>query len=234
MSDWPFDNLIPLRYGLILADPPWRFRTWGEHNQSKSASNHYSLMTMDALKALPVNKLAADNAALVMWAVQPMLPEAIALMNAWGFKYKTAGAWAKQSKSGNKWAFGTGYMLRCAAEFFLIGTIGKPEIGARNIRNLIVAPVQEHSKKPAELHDSLERLFPCVSRCELFARQSRPGWTTWGNEATKFDACPSADTSLSTNNLPFGQADSPIGPSDGLTVNGQCLASSSVESGDLS
>lgn len=192
-EQWPFEPLTPLKYGLILADPPWRFRTWGEHNQTKSASKHYDLMTLDAMKALPVNQLAAGDCALVMWAVQPMIPQALELMAAWGFKYKTMGAWAKQSSTGEKWAFGTGYMLRCAAEFFIIGTIGKPKIGVRNIRNLIIAPTREHSRKPDEMHTNLERLFPCVSRAELFARESRDGWETWGNQTTKFDIAEAAE-----------------------------------------
>lgn len=187
MSDWPFSPLVPLRYGLILADPPWRFRTWGEHNQHKSPSKHYDLMTLDDLKALPVSQLATDHAVLVMWAVPPMVPQAIDLMSAWGFKYKTFGSWAKQSKTGRKWAFGTGYIFRSACEPYIVGTIGEPKIGARDVRNLIVAPVREHSRKPDEMHANLERLFPCVARAELFARESRTGWETWGNQTTKFD-----------------------------------------------
>ena len=185
-ADWPFGDLKPLRYGLILADPPWRFRTWGEHNQQKSASKHYALMDMDALKALPVNQLATDNAALVMWGIWSMLPQAIDLMETWGFKFKTGGDWAKQSKTGKSWAFGTGYLFRGASEPFIVGTIGKPKIGDRSIRNLIVAPVREHSRKPPEMHDNLERLFPTIARAELFARSSRPGWDSWGNEVGKF------------------------------------------------
>jgi N6-adenosine-specific RNA methylase IME4 len=170
----------------ILADPPWRFRTWNETNQKKSASNHYALMTMDGLKSLPVKDLASKDCALVMWATQAQLPDAIDLMTAWGFKYKTAGAWAKQSETGRKWAFGTGYVLRCAAEFYLVGTRGNPKARVRNVRNLIVARKREHSRKPDQMHDDLERLFD-GPRLELFGRQSRPGWTVWGNEATKFD-----------------------------------------------
>jgi len=184
---WPFDPLIPLRYGVILADPPWKFETWSEKNQKKSASNHYNVMDIDAMKALPVNQLATDNCVLVMWAIFSMLPQAIELMEAWGFEYKTGGAWAKQSSTGKRWAFGNGYLFRSACEPFIVGTIGKPEIGNHSTRNLIVAPVSEHSRKPPDMHDNLEKLFPCISRAELFARQSRPGWDTWGNEATKFD-----------------------------------------------
>lgn len=187
MTEWPFAPLSPGGYGVILCDPPWRFRTWGEHNQKKSASQHYDLMTLDAMKALPVRQLAADNCALVMWCVQPMVPHALALIDAWGFRYKTMGTWAKQSSTGTKWAFGTGYILRCAAEFYIVATVGKPTVGARNVRNLIVAPVREHSRKPDEMHANLERLYPSVRRAELFGRESRAGWDVWGNQTTKFD-----------------------------------------------
>lgn len=183
---WPFGDLVPLRYRVILADPPWRFRTWGEHNQHKSASKHYPLMRTEDIAALPVNQLAAPDCMLMMWAVQSMIPQALELMSAWGFTYKTMGAWAKQSSTGEKWAFGTGYLLRCAAEFFIVGTIGKPAPLARNVRNLIVAPNREHSRKPDEMHENLERMFPNDAKCELFARTSRPGWSVWGNQTDRF------------------------------------------------
>lgn len=186
-SHFPFGGLVPHHYGVILADPPWRFRTWSETNQAKAASKHYPLMTMAELNQLPVKELAAPNAALVMWAVQAMIPHALDLMAAWGFRYKTCGAWAKQSSTGKKWAFGTGYIFRCAAEFYIVGTIGNPKAAARNVRNLIVAPNRQHSRKPDEMHSNLERLFGDVPRCELFARESRPGWAAWGNETAKFD-----------------------------------------------
>lgn len=183
---WPFEGLRPNHYGLILADPPWRFRTWNATNSKKSAAAHYNLMTHDDLCHLPVERLAAPDCVLVMWATQAMLPEALRLMKVWNFRYKTAGAWAKQSLTGKKWAFGTGYVLRCAAEFYLVGTRGQPKALVRNVRNLIVAPNREHSRKPDEMHANLERLFP-GPRCELFARESRPGWDTWGNQTTLFD-----------------------------------------------
>lgn len=174
-------------FGCILADPPWRFRTWNEDNKEKSASKHYDLMNLSDIKELPVKDVAAKDCLLMMWAVQPMLDQALDVMSAWGFKYKTAGAWAKQSSTGNKWAFGTGYLLRCSAEFFLVGTRGNPKSAVKNVRNLIVAPVREHSRKPDEMHTNLERMFPDVPRLEMFARESRPGWIAWGNQTTKFN-----------------------------------------------
>lgn len=173
-------------YDVILADPPWRFRTWNETNQEKSASKHYDLMELADIKAMPVANLASPNCLLAMWAVQAMLDQALDVLTAWGFRYKTAGAWAKQSKTGASWAFGTGYLLRCSAEFFLIGVKGNPKSAVRDVRNLIVAPVREHSRKPPELHVALERMFPEGRRCELFARSPRDGWDVWGNQTEKF------------------------------------------------
>jgi N6-adenosine-specific RNA methylase IME4 len=128
---------------------------------------------------------AKPDSALIMWATAPMLPDAFEVMAAWGFKFKTAGAWAKESKSGEKIAFGTGYVYRSAAEFYLLGTIGKPAIKSKSVRNLIWAPVREHSRKPDQMHADVEALFD-GPYLELFAREARPGWTVWGNQADKF------------------------------------------------
>lgn len=184
---WPFGDLEPHSYGLILSDPPWRFATRSDANQVKSAANHYELMDRSALFALPVWKLAAPHCAHVMWATQAQLPLALDLLQHWGFDYRSCGAWAKRSKTDESWAFGTGYWLRSAAEVFLVGAIGNPAIRSHSERNLIVAPVREHSRKPDEMHAMLERMFPATRKLEMFARQSRPGWDCWGNEATKFD-----------------------------------------------
>lgn len=147
--------------------------------------SHYACMSTADIAKLPVNQLAAKDCALLMWATAPMLPDAIDLMRAWGFTFKSAGAWAKQSSTGQKWAFGTGYCFRSAAEFFLLGTIGKPKIKSRSVRNLIVAPVREHSRKPVDQYEMAEQLFD-GPHVELFSRTGRPGWQSWGNEAGKF------------------------------------------------
>jgi N6-adenosine-specific RNA methylase IME4 len=161
--------------------------TWSERNQYKAPARHYDVMTPGALAALPIADLAADDCFLVMWATQAMLLDALDLMASWGFKYKTMGCWAKRSKADKSWAFGTGYILRSASEPYLIGTRGKPKPAVRNVRNLIVAPIREHSRKPDQMHADLERMFPHARRLELFGRASRPGWLVLGNEATKFD-----------------------------------------------
>ena len=187
MPGWPFGSLRPGGYRAILADPPWRFENFSEKGEEKNPVAHYSCMSTADIAALPVGQLAAADCALVMWGTFPMMPDALALMAAWGFAYKSGGTWAKQSKTGEKWAFGTGYVLRSAAEFFAIGTIGKPKIRSHSVRNLIVAPIREHSRKPDAQYCLVEELFD-GPYCELFSRTGRDGWDSWGDDADRFEA----------------------------------------------
>ena len=182
---WPFADLLPLTYGAILADPPWLYELRSSAGEAKSPQAQYDCMDLDAIKALPVSHLARGDCLCVMWATAPMLPQAIDTLAAWGFRFVTAGAWAKQSSTGTKWAFGTGYVFRSAAEFFVVGKIGEPKYQSRSVRNLIVAPVREHSRKPDDMHPMIESLVS-GPYLELFARELRPGWDVWGNQTDKF------------------------------------------------
>lgn len=189
----PFGGLPRGHFRTICADPPWRFRTWSETNQAKSPSKHYDLMTLDDIKALPVASLAADDAVLLLWSVNPMIPHALEVMTAWGFTYKTIGfVWAKTtSRTDMSWApkyhMGLGYWTRANVEIVLLGVRGKPKRTGKGVRQLIVAPKREHSRKPDEFYERAERLCD-GPYLELFSRQSRPGWSAFGNEAGKFDA----------------------------------------------
>src|SRR5262249_60897643 len=100
-----FQSLQP-GYGVIMADPPWRFATWSDTRQFKAASQHYPVMDLTDIKALPVAELAAPDSLLFLWAIQALLDQALSVMEDWGFKFKTAGTWAKRSSSGASWAFG--------------------------------------------------------------------------------------------------------------------------------
>ncbi len=173
---WPFGDLVPLRYEVILADPPWYFRNRSAKGEIKNPVSHYSCMEIEAIAALAVNQLAAPDCLLWMWATWPMLPQALDVMAAWGFTYKTGGDWHKTTKHG-KTAFGTGYLLRSASEPYLLGTLGAPRSQSKSERGLIMAELREHSRKP---------VFPDSWRCELFARAPRPNWSAWGDEAGKF------------------------------------------------
>lgn len=177
--DGPFD--------LIMADPPWTFRTRSLKGiTAKGAGGQYATMTLSEIAALPVASVAAPNCLLWLWATNPMLPEALHVLRAWGFDYRTAGHWSKKTADGCQ-AFGTGYILRCAGEPFLIGVRGQVKT-ARNVRSVIEGPIREHSRKPDEAFAAAEALIPGAKRLELFSRQPRAGWETWGDEAKRFAA----------------------------------------------
>lgn len=173
-------------FDLLMVDPPWSFATRSAKGvTAKGAGGQYGLMSLDAIKALPIAQaLAADNALCWLWATNPMLPQAFDVLAAWGFEFKTAGHWSKKTRHG-KQAFGTGYILRCAGEPFLIGTRGRVRT-SRSVRSVIEGPVREHSRKPDEAFAEAERLMPEARRIEIFSRQPRPGWVGWGNEAQRF------------------------------------------------
>ncbi len=171
-------------YRCILADPPWRFVTYGPHS-SKAPEQHYATSPVDQIRRLPVRQMAAANCWLLLWATWPCLLQAIDVMQAWGFEYKTGGAWAKQSSTGASWQFGTGYVFRSASEVLLVGSRGHPRWLSKSERNLWIAPVREHSRKPDEIHQMAERACP-GPRLELFGRAQRPGWAVWGDQADKF------------------------------------------------
>lgn len=180
-----FNALRPFGgFDLIMADPPWSFDLRSQKGEEKSAQAQYGCMSLDAIAALPLAALAAENAVLWLWATNPLLREAFQIMDAWGFTYKTAGHWVKTTKHG-KLGFGTGYILRCAGEPFLIGTRGAPKT-AKNVRSVVMGRIREHSRKPEEAFLEAEKLMPDAKRIEVFSRQRRPGWSNWGNEADKF------------------------------------------------
>lgn len=172
-----------------MADPAWSFRTYSaKGKEKKSAENHYAIMSLDEIKALDVPGICARDCILWLWATRPMFLEAIEVMVAWGFIYKTHGHWTKTTKDGKGLAFGTGYLLRDCGEPYIIATRGKPKIYSRSVRSVIMAPKREHSRKPDEAYRDAELLVgPDVAKADLFSRQSRPGWSSWGFESTKFD-----------------------------------------------
>jgi len=185
------DDLPKHHFRTIVADPPWQFKTWSKKGTEKSAEQHYDTMTLDDIKALPVWDVAAEDCLLLLWAVNPMLPQALDVMEAWGFTYKTVGfCWAKASKNSDpawapKWHMGLGYWTRANVEICLLGVRGKPKRCSKSVRQLLVDPVREHSRKPDEFYRRVMRLA-AGPYLEMFSRQEREGWTTWGNERQRF------------------------------------------------
>lgn len=194
-------NLGGLRRGhwrCILADPPWSYKVRGPKGEGRSASKHYATLPLDAIKAMPVAELAAKDAHLFLWVTGPCLLQGFDVMHAWGFSYSALGfVWVKQNKSvsvrqlrllpsiDSEFFFGMGHTTRQNAELVLLGRRGKPTRNSRAVRQVIVAPVREHSRKPDEVYERIET-YCDGPRLELFARQARPGWTVWGNETEKF------------------------------------------------
>lgn len=172
-------------FDLIMADPPWSYEMRSDKGHEKSPQSHYDCLSIDDICALPVSALAGPNCLLWLWSLNTMLPQALRVIEAWGFEYKTAGHWVKLTKNG-KLNMGTGYILRGAGEPFLIATRGAPKT-TKGVRSVIMGRIREHSRKPEEAFAEAERLMPDARRIEVFSRQRRPGWSNWGNEAEKFE-----------------------------------------------
>ena len=167
------------RYGVIYADPEWRFETYSrETGMDRAADNHYPTSATDIIAARPVNDIAADDCVLFLWATVPMLPDALRVMTAWGFDYKSHAAWIKDRS-------GTGYWFRNHHELLLVGTRGSipaPAMGTQ-YPSAFSAKVEEHSVKPDCVYTMIEAYFPSLPKIELNARIKREGWERWGNEA---------------------------------------------------
>lgn len=180
------------KFNIILADVPWYFRNYSAddphttHKHSRGQQRHYPVMLTEEICALPVQSLAADNAILFFWACWPVLPDALKVIEAWGFEYKSlAWVWIKSNPTGFGHHMGMGYYTRANSEPCLLATRGNlPKPADRGILSLIYAPVLAHSRKPIDQFRKIEALYPASlypNRLELFARRKQPGWTTIGN-----------------------------------------------------
>ena len=180
--------MIPLpqkKYQIIYADPPWSYRDKRDKHPRLcgGASAHYNTMTIEEIKNLPINKLADDNCMLFIWVTFPNLQEGLDVIKAWGFTYKTLGfSWIKTNKKNGKPFFGIGYYTKSNCEVCLIGVKGKPIVVSNKVSSVIIAPREEHSKKPDIVRDKIVELCGDLPRIELFARQKTEGWDVWGNE----------------------------------------------------
>lgn len=182
----------------IVADPPWNFKVRSDKGKDRAAP--YDLMDLDAIKALPVRDVAARDCHLFLWTTGPHMPQALEVMKAWGFKYSGMGfTWIKLKKNyespikaitpiqiETSLHLGMGYTTRKNAEFVLLGRRGSPKRNRGDIREVIVSCVREHSRKPEEFYDRVTA-YADGPRLELFARQSRDLFVTWGKQSSLFD-----------------------------------------------
>lgn len=188
----PFAGLPRGHFKAIYADPPWHFETWGE-GSNRNVTSKYPTMQLSDMAEMPVGDLAADDCVMFMWVVWPKLFEAIDLLKAWGFTYKTcAFCWIKADDrqpdmftESVSVQVGMGYWTRANSEVCLLATRGKPKRLNADVRQGIVEPRRQHSRKPDCVPTRIERLIE-GPYLELFARTKREGWTVWGNQTDKF------------------------------------------------
>jgi N6-adenosine-specific RNA methylase IME4 len=171
----PLDT-VAARYPVIYADPPWRY----EHAESESRAieNQYPTMTLDEICSLPLDTITTPDAILFLWTTSPKLEEGMRVVRDWGFTYRTCAVWDKEK-------IGMGYYFRQAHELLLVATKGSmptPPPAARP-SSVLRAARGEHSAKPDEMRDAIERMYPELPKVEMFCRSPKPGWAVWGNQS---------------------------------------------------
>lgn len=188
------------KYQVLLADPPWSYKKWNKKTGHGKATDHYSTLSKHQLCAMgeQIRGLMAPNAALFLWATPPTIHDAMELMTAWGFKYRTFGfTWVKhyvgathfstepliigEDNEAHKVALGMGSYSRANAEPCLLGVRGRMPVADRGVSSIILSPRLKHSQKPYEAHSRIERLYPEAKKLELFARRRVLGWDAWGD-----------------------------------------------------
>ncbi|WP_291208961.1 MT-A70 family methyltransferase [Hyphomonas sp.] len=166
------------RYPIIYGDPAWLHETWTENGKDRSSENHYPCMDLADIQALQLDRIAGDDALLLLWTTVPHLAKALNCLPGWGFEYKSHLAWIKDK-------IGTGYWFRNQHEILIVATRGDfpaPLMGTQ-LSSVLQSPVREHSRKPDEIRTWIEQTWPDLPRIELFCREPREGWDVWGNQA---------------------------------------------------
>ena len=188
----PLAGLLRRHYGVIYADPPWAYKTFSNSDRGvvphRTEDAPYEAMTREELLALPVEEIAAKDSVLHMWVVSSHLDQAFELGSRWGFTFKSLGmVWVKTQKGDPETPkMGMGKWFRQEAEICLLFTKGKPSRLDAGVRQTIIEPAREHSRKPDAAYSRIEALSagPYV---ELFSRASRAGWAAMGDQKGKFD-----------------------------------------------
>ncbi|WP_047308825.1 MT-A70 family methyltransferase [Rhodopseudomonas palustris] len=188
-----------MRFPLIYADPAWTFETYSEEGKEHSPEQHYECMSLDEIMNLPVADIAAEDSGCLMWVTDPLLDKGLETMKRWGFTFKTIGLYYVKVGRGLRPHVGMGYWTRANPEICIFGTRGRPKRKGKDVERLILdldpdervilAPRGEHSQKPLEAYNRIERLID-GPYLEMFARHARHGWHHWGNEVGKTGGVP--------------------------------------------
>lgn len=183
----PFPNK---KYQVLLCDPPWAYENWNNKwhaansDVSRWVGNKYPLMSAKDIAALPVKDITAESSILFMWTISTMIPDALKVIEAWGFTYRTvAFVWVKKNKKADSFFTGMGFWTRSNAEICLLAKRG-PTLKrvSKSVRQIVYSPVRGHSQKPPEVRERIVELMGDLPRIELFARDKVEGWDSWGNE----------------------------------------------------
>ncbi len=168
------------RYRVIYADPPWSYRDRAVAGQ-RGVAYKYPVLSDEDIAALPVARIAADDAMLFLWVTWPKLPELLPVIDAWGFSFRTAAfVWVKRTRVSGALAWGMGSWTRANTEPCLLATRGRPKRVSAGVHQVVEASLGRHSEKPAEVRERIVQLAGDVPRIELFARKVPPGWDAWG------------------------------------------------------
>jgi len=187
------------KYQIIYADPPWSYKAWSENKKQAQgcAKKHYNTMSVSDICALPVQKIADKDCKLFLWATMPCLPEALQVIESWGFEYKTvAFAWVKTNKRQSQKQlsflpinfidrfYGIGHWTASNIELCLGALVpnGKLNRQSKTISQIVLSPLRKHSQKPNEVRNKIVELCGDLPRIELFAREETLGWDVWGDE----------------------------------------------------
>ncbi len=156
---------------------------YSEKGLGRSAENHYPTMSLEDIKNLPINNLADKNCVLFMWTTIPLLKDSFSVLDSWGFEYKSiAFVWIKLNKKSDTLFWGMGHWTRSNAELCILATKGHPKRKSAKVHQVIMSHIQQHSKKPDEARERIIELIGDLPRIELFAREKKDGWDSWGNE----------------------------------------------------
>jgi N6-adenosine-specific RNA methylase IME4 len=183
------------KYKAIYADPPWRFNNFSVKGEGRNAVSHYDCLTLPELKKLNIERYADKDCALFLWVTDPMLDQGLEIIKSWGFTFKTvAFYWVKTNKKSDlnnlseekDFFTGLGYWTRANCEQCLLATKGNPRRVGKDVKRLLIDKRREHSRKPDQIYDRIERLVK-GPYLELFARNTKKGWDSWGNQVGLFD-----------------------------------------------
>ncbi len=176
------------KFDVILADPPWSYHNWTDAKNG-AAVGHYSTMKDSSIADIPVDQWTKKNSVIFLWGTWPCVPEAVHVMEGWGFTHVTGFPWVKTMPSRAQLHTGIGFWTRGASEFVLVGRKGTVKRKKADVIGLLVwesrqfwSPVESHSFKPYTIHQWIEKMFPEARRLELFGRRQRTGWTVLGRK----------------------------------------------------